>query len=300
MRKCRRRNEQSVGVLQENETGRKTTNICRLPAGYHPRFLALWFVLSTCGLVLACAPGGGTGYPRSRVAPDSARQTDTRRSGTITGANRRDSAPMMARTETARVGPCGHTDPGTAKTNGTDKTSIDQCDEPVVVYQKGAARITFGRSPPSLAEATMPADSIHLLVSALDTLAGTFVWSTILGTYKLETPGDGKLVRTIFSLGDRVLEPLVTCIGDTAEARVVLRDSLPGRVPARDRPALIGALCAYLLTDMISHEEAGSLGYMIPDWPGYVFVEDANGARLLAAQRAWRKVLRDGTFARMY
>lgn len=86
-------------------------------------------------------------------------------------------------------------------------------------------------------------------------------------------------------------------LADTAVVRLV--DCLGSRAPARarldGRSISTGMLCYKALSVFAYHEEAGPDGGLTTDWPGNL-PPDPSPAQLLAAQRAWRIVVREKSY----
>ena len=94
-------------------------------------------------------------------------------------------------------------------------------------------------------------------------------------------------VRHIIALGDAAIRPLVRCIGDTT----------PTLTKLNKRAVPLGVVCFEVLNRMIYHEESTATGDMDPAWAGDITPE-ATPDELRRAQRAWEKVVKDGTFHR--
>ncbi len=104
--------------------------------------------------------------------------------------------------------------------------------------------------------------------------------------------GDNAILRKIGALSDSgaiadtAVIQLADCIGRTELARATFRG----------RAIPLGVVCYAALSHLAYHEEADSTGHLTPYWPGFINTPDATHEQLAAAQRAWLKAAREGSY----
>jgi hypothetical protein len=118
-------------------------------------------------------------------------------------------------------------------------------------------------------------DSVRDVVHRLATQGGDFATSWAEGSYS-GSRMPFTVLHTLFDAhSDLVLNALIDGFGDTTLAWVTYRQ----------QPITQGAVRYILLVNLVYHEDDHD------DWPGYIF-DQPTPERLIAAQRAWRDVVR--------
>jgi len=114
------------------------------------------------------------------------------------------------------------------------------------------------------------------LLSQLRAYSDSFEWDPSTTSYVLRRPeAIEAIVAAHYARRHTTLDDLVDCISDESPSHVLLKDS----------PVVLGVVCYEGLTKLIYFEPGSSR------WLGYVDA-NANHEQLLAAQKAWRRVLR--------
>ena len=85
---------------------------------------------------------------------------------------------------------------------------------------------------------------------------------------------------------DVAIHQLVDCVDD-------LR---PSNATLNGKALVVGVVCYQALTQTVAHEETGPDGDIVLKWPGHIS-PTATPGELAAAKKAWKKVLREGTYS---
>jgi hypothetical protein len=113
------------------------------------------------------------------------------------------------------------------------------------------------------------------LLSELGAYSDSFEWDPGTKRYVLRRPeAIEAIVAAHYTSRHSTLDDLVNCISDESPSHVLLKDS----------PVVLGVVCYEGLTKLIYFESDSSR------WAGYVDAS-ATHQQLLAAQKAWRRVV---------
>ena len=149
---------------------------------------------------------------------------------------------------------------------------------------------TEAPAPQPSAQTTVP---VPRSVSELDTLLGRLrSYRGPLREQGWEYDGKWGLFAALAALPDS--NPV---LADTAVARLVecIGRPEPAAATLDGRAISIGVLCYRALSVFADHEEAGPDGGLTRDWAGYL-PPNPSAAQLQAAQRAWRRVVREKSY----
>ena len=130
-----------------------------------------------------------------------------------------------------------------------------------------------------------PASRFDLMIGQLANLQGEF-------TPEWDFSGDNTILRRIGALSDSgaladtAVTHLAECIGRTELAHATFRGR---RIP-------LGVVCYAALAHLAYHEEADSTGHLTPYWAGFINTPETTPEQLAAAQQAWLKAAREGSY----
>ena len=141
------------------------------------------------------------------------------------------------------------------------------------------------RARADLGHGTPVPDSLIALISGLRTIGGSFSEDPRLFIWVFSRQHDRRVER-IEQYGKIAVAPLAGCINDTHSTATV----------ANGRPVLMGALCGWVLEGIVYYEASDSAGEIDPFWAGHID-PTANARALHAAARAWKVVIREGTYS---